>query len=240
MSIEPPAMTALYRSAPIEARWCSAVPRPRRTCVLDANACSWLHRAPDVGTAQLRRPGNATARDDVLRARPRDHGWQPQRRPDHRDRCGQGARRRVPRHLPHTRQPRSGDPAPDHRAHRAHRRGRTHGAPHRVGARLAHGLPRRLGVRRPQRGVRPRVRPRCSRPRRSPRVPPRRSSTPPRSPAACCATRSPTASCRRSPRGCDSITPPPTGRSTTRWPPPTCSTCCSNARPGSGCSGSTT
>ena len=66
----------------------------------------------------VRRARHAAARCHVLRARPRDHRRQPRRRPDHRGRRRQGARRRVPRHLPDAGEPRSRHPAADHHAHR--------------------------------------------------------------------------------------------------------------------------
>ncbi len=120
----------------------------------------------DVGTAQLRRSGCAPRRGDVLRARPRDHRRRPQQRHDHRDRCRQGPRRRVPGHVPDPRQPRSGDPTADQRAHRAHRCARLPGPAHRRRARLARRLHRRRRVRRPQRRLRPRVLARGARTRR--------------------------------------------------------------------------
>ena len=78
-----------------------------------------------------------------------------------------------------------------------------------------------------------------ARTRRPHRRSPRPWSTRRRSPAGSCATRFPIAASERSPAGSGSTTARPIGRSTTRSPRPTSSTCCSSGPPASACSGST-
>ena len=197
-------------------------------------------RSSSRRAAFLRRPRHPAGRRHVLRARPRDHRRRPRHRPDHRDRRGQGPRRRVPRHVPDARQPGPGDPADDHGAHRHHRVDGRSGAAieavlpsmleflgdavvvgHNVGFDLAFlnaalDAPRRSGDRQP--GHRHPAAGPPPGPRRGARLPARHAWR----------------------RASGSTTSRRTAPSTTRSPPPTCCTSCSSGPPASACSGSTT
>ena len=73
--------------------------------------------------AQLRRAGPPAARHHLHRRRPRDHRRLGRGRlDDHRDRRGQGARRRGARRVPDPGQPAHRDPAVHRRAHRHQQR----------------------------------------------------------------------------------------------------------------------
>ena len=104
--------------------------------------------------AFLRRSRRTAGRRHVLRARHRDDRRRPQQRPHHRDRHGQGSRRRVPRHAAEPDQSGSGDPADDHRAHRHHRVDGGAGAGDRCRASGDDRVPGRCRGRRAQRRVR--------------------------------------------------------------------------------------
>ena len=92
-----------------------------------ALACPPWHsgvRPGDAGrpgrSAGGRRPGAAAVRDHVRGGRPGDHRRRARRRRDHRDRRGQGARRRGAGRARHPGQPGRADPAVHHRADRHH------------------------------------------------------------------------------------------------------------------------
>ena len=104
----------------------------------------------------LRRARLAPARGHVRGGRPRDHG-RLGRLADHRDRRGEGARRRAAGRIPDAGRPRLVDPAVHPGAHRHHRRHGGRVPVHRLGAALVPGVRARVRARRAQRPVRRRV-----------------------------------------------------------------------------------
>ena len=86
-----------------------------------ARADRTTHRAPGSHPAQLRRTGRAAARGHLRGGRSGDHRRLVADRGDHRDRRGEGARRRGARRVRHPGRSRAVDPAADHHADRDHR-----------------------------------------------------------------------------------------------------------------------
>ena len=83
-------------------------PTARLTGGVGAGAYGRRH---DDGPGHVRRPGHAPVVGDLRRRRPRDHRREPGRVRHHRDRRGQGARRRGGRRVPDPRQPGRAIPA---------------------------------------------------------------------------------------------------------------------------------
>ena len=109
-----------------------------------------------------RSAGPAVARHHLRRRGPGDHrrAAPPSRRRlrrDHRDRRGQGARRRGPRRARHAGRPGPQHPAADRRAHRDHHGDGVRRPDDRVGAAGVSGVLPRRGAGRPQRRLRHRV-----------------------------------------------------------------------------------
>ena len=113
-------------------------------------ACAGLSVRPpaygqghDDGPGHVRRPGHAPVVRDLRRRRPRDHRRQPGRVRHHRDRRGQGARRRGARRVPDPGQPGRPHPGVHLGAHRHHRRDGRRCPAHRGGpARRSSSSPR--------------------------------------------------------------------------------------------------
>ena len=228
----------------------AAVGRPA-TVLDETNGCS-LHRSMAPATRAPVRCRSSASAASTTSARPlfdvtfcvidlETTGGSPETLRHHRGGGGQGPGRPVPGHLPDPGQPRRRRPARDHRAHRHHPGHGDARAAHRDGAAQPARVHRRRGGGRPQRPLRPGLPP--GRARCAPGVPPLRQPVgrhlrPGPPPGARRGAR--TASWARCRVASASTTAPATGPSTTRWPPPTCCTCCSSGRPGWASPASTT
>ena len=108
----------------------------------------------DDGAGHVRRSWHPPVVGHLRRRRPRDHRRQPRRVRHHRDRCGQGARRRGGRRVPDPGQPRCRHPGVHLGAHRHHRLHGGRRTAHRVGPTGVPRVRRRFGARRAQRRLR--------------------------------------------------------------------------------------